>query len=124
MNPRKTAGLIGWILYFPYIIIFTYFIKENLFSVIGDEILKGSTIDTNSNFICKKLHGLGINVKRVNISYEIRSFSDQYDIVFTTGGVGPTHDDKTYIDSSLNEPPKTAYSTLYSLRVPTGEECC
>lgn len=73
--------------------------------VIGDEILKGSTIDTNSHFISKKLHELGVQVKKItaigdnidDISNEIRSFSEKFDYVFTTGGVGPTHDDKTYI---------------------------
>ncbi|VDN30816.1 unnamed protein product [Cylicostephanus goldi] len=60
----------------------------SMISVIGDEILKGSTMDTNSHFICMKLHELGVQVKK---------FSQRYDYVFTTGGVGPTHDDKTYI---------------------------
>ncbi|VDO70742.1 unnamed protein product [Heligmosomoides polygyrus] len=77
--------------------------------VIGDEILKGSTIDTNSHFISKKLHELGVQVKKItaigdnidDISNEIRSFSEKFDYVFTTGGVGPTHDDKTYIGKSF-----------------------
>ncbi|VDL73992.1 unnamed protein product [Nippostrongylus brasiliensis] len=64
--------------------------------VIGDEILKGSTRDTNSNFISKKLHELGIQVKKLYFLLR-KGRPERFDYVFTTGGVGPTHDDKTYI---------------------------
>ncbi|ETN73905.1 molybdopterin binding domain protein, partial [Necator americanus] len=62
-------------------------------------------MDTNSHFIVKNLHELGVQVKKIStigdsveeISNEILHFSQRFDYVFTTGGVGPTHDDKTYI---------------------------
>ena len=72
--------------------------------IIGDEILKGQTLDTNTSFLAGKLHGLGIRVERVSvvpdqvetIAQEVKSFSDRFSLVLTSGGIGPTHDDLTY----------------------------
>lgn len=71
--------------------------------IIGNEVLSGKTQDTNSHFLCKELRALGVEVRRVTvipdeielIGQEVASFSRTFDFVFTTGGVGPTHDDVT-----------------------------
>ncbi|KQT18529.1 damage-inducible protein CinA [Chryseobacterium sp. Leaf404] len=70
---------------------------------IGDEILSGNTVDTNSNFIATELKNIGIKVVQIfTISDEIeiikntlKSAFDIGDLVITTGGLGPTRDDKT-----------------------------
>jgi molybdenum cofactor synthesis domain-containing protein len=71
--------------------------------VIGNEILSGKTADENSVFLARELRELGVDVRKVSviaddtatIAAEVRVFSSTYDYVFTTGGVGPTHDDLT-----------------------------
>ena len=70
---------------------------------IGDEILSGNTVDTNSNFIATELKKIGIPVVQIlTISDEINSIKkvlqtalDLGDLVIATGGLGPTKDDKT-----------------------------
>ncbi len=71
--------------------------------IIGNEILSGKVVDTNSAFLCRELRELGVDVERIAvipdviavIAGEVRSQSTAYDLVFTSGGVGPTHDDLT-----------------------------
>src|SRR5215471_20463276 len=71
--------------------------------VIGNEILSGKTRDENSPYLANELRNLGVDVRKISvipdhlnlISNEVRQFSNAYDYVFTTGGVGPTHDDLT-----------------------------
>ena len=71
--------------------------------IIGNEILSGKVEDSNSPYLCKELRFLGVDVKRlVTIPDEINvignhvfEYSQDYTWVFTTGGVGPTHDDVT-----------------------------
>ncbi|XP_040267822.1 FAD synthase [Bufo bufo] len=72
--------------------------------IIGDEILKGHTQDTNSFFMCKKLRSIGVKVEQISvipddvdlIAGEIAAFSSRFTYVLTSGGIGPTHDDVTF----------------------------
>ncbi|NWH80047.1 FLAD1 synthase, partial [Piaya cayana] len=72
--------------------------------VIGDEILRGHTQDTNSFFMCRRLHALGVKVARISvvpdeveaIADEVASFASRFTYVLTSGGIGPTHDDVTF----------------------------
>jgi molybdenum cofactor synthesis domain-containing protein len=71
--------------------------------VIGDEILSGRTRDANSAYIADCLNKIGIELREVrvvgDVSAEIiaavRALRTRYDYLFTTGGIGPTHDDIT-----------------------------
>ncbi len=71
--------------------------------IIGNEILSGKTQDQNSFFLAAELRSLGVSLIRISvipddlemISNEAALFSKAFDFVFTTGGVGPTHDDIT-----------------------------
>lgn len=71
--------------------------------IIGDEILSGRTLDTNTQTIATMLGEKGISVVHVRIVPDIidvivenlNAIRGDVDYVFTTGGIGPTHDDKT-----------------------------
>ena len=71
--------------------------------VIGNEILSGKVADTNSPFLAGELRALGVTLRRIStipdelplIASEVRLHHETYDLVFTSGGVGPTHDDMT-----------------------------
>jgi len=71
--------------------------------IIGDEILSGRTEDRNLVYLAKWLGKLGINLSEVRIVLDdenaiieaVNSLRKKYDYVFTTGGIGPTHDDIT-----------------------------
>ncbi|KAM7203527.1 putative molybdenum cofactor synthesis domain containing protein [Rhypophila sp. PSN 637] len=72
--------------------------------IIGDEVLGGKTVDTNSAYMAKWCFSLGINLKRIEVIADdeseiieaVRRMSDKFDFVVTSGGIGPTHDDITY----------------------------
>jgi molybdenum cofactor synthesis domain-containing protein len=71
--------------------------------VIGDEILSGRTKDKNIGHIADHLTAIGIQMKEVRvvpdeepeIVHALNALRKRYDYVFTTGGIGPTHDDIT-----------------------------
>ncbi len=71
--------------------------------IIGNEILSGRTQDTNTSTLSNWLNSIGVNVEEVRIipDVEIKIIEtlnflrNNYDYVFTTGGIGPTHDDIT-----------------------------
>ena len=71
--------------------------------LIGDELLSGRTQDTNLGTIARFLEPLGVQVGEARIISDerdiiietIRAFAARFVYVFTTGGIGPTHDDIT-----------------------------
>ena len=71
--------------------------------VIGDEILSGRTKDKNIGHIADHLTGIGIQLKEVRIVPDdeeeiiaaVNALRARHHYVFTTGGIGPTHDDIT-----------------------------
>lgn len=71
--------------------------------VIGNEILSGKVEDTNSPYLARELRRLGVTLLRIEtipddldlIAEAVARFHRSYDLVFTSGGVGPTHDDVT-----------------------------
>lgn len=115
--------------------------------IIGDEILSGKTKDDNSFFMAQELWSRGIYLRRIcvipdsieDIAKTIRDFSEKFDYVFTSGGIGPTHDDvtiegiskafnvKPVIDKTLKEFLETKQGTLTPeqlkmAEVPNGAE--
>ncbi|HEU4550337.1 MAG TPA: molybdopterin-binding protein [Rhizomicrobium sp.] len=77
--------------------------KSAAILVIGDEILSGRTQDTNSGHIARILGSLGIAVHEIRVVGDVEgrivdalnALRAAHDLVFTTGGIGPTHDDIT-----------------------------
>ena len=71
--------------------------------IIGDEILSGKFTDENTPYLARRCRELGLDLRRVvvvpdivdEIAAEVAAMSPRFDHIFTTGGVGPTHDDVT-----------------------------
>lgn len=71
--------------------------------LIGNELLSGKVHEANLLALARTLRALGVRLERVvmipddidTIAHEVKALSDAFDVVFTSGGVGPTHDDVT-----------------------------
>jgi molybdenum cofactor synthesis domain-containing protein len=101
--------------------------------MIGDEILSGRTKDENLNFLASNLTNLGINLKEVRVIPDdeekiieaVQILKNEYHYIFTTGGIGPTHDDITIdaIAKALNDKitlNQQAYKILINYYGPNG----
>ncbi|UPM42585.1 competence/damage-inducible protein A [Halocatena salina] len=70
---------------------------------VGDELLAGETIDTNATWLAEQLVARGVDIQRIttvpdrvaDIARVVNEHHAEYDVVLTTGGLGPTHDDRT-----------------------------
>ena len=70
---------------------------------VGDELLAGDTVNTNASWLAERLAERGVSVRRVlvvpderaEIAERVRTYSDAYDAVLVTGGLGGTPDDVT-----------------------------
>jgi molybdenum cofactor synthesis domain-containing protein len=73
--------------------------------VIGDEILSGKTVEQNAHLLIGELRELGVALRRIavipddvdEVATAVQELSARFDHVFTSGGVGPTHDDVTIL---------------------------
>ena len=71
--------------------------------VIGNEILSGRTKDANLNYLATELNAIGVRLLEARVVADlpeaiiaaVNALRGAYDYVFTTGGIGPTHDDIT-----------------------------
>ena len=115
--------------------------------VIGNEILSGRTQDTNLAYLARKLNDYGIQVREARVVPDIEAqiveaidaLRTRYDYLFTTGGIGPTHDDITaecvakafgvdlVVDERIAEiirrrpaPPEVMASRMRMARIPRG----
>ena len=87
---------------------------------IGDELLLGQVINTNQAYISEKLTGIGVNVERMTTAPDdmqaiVNAFADAWprsDVVISTGGLGPTHDDVT----------KKAVCTFFDTKLVSNDE--
>ncbi|MDD9900449.1 MAG: competence/damage-inducible protein A [Alphaproteobacteria bacterium] len=100
--------------------------------IIGNEILSGRTKDANAVWLAEKLAARGLKLCEIRVVRDeeddiisaVHALSDKYDLVFTTGGIGPTHDDitapcmaKTFnVALPLNDDARRALEEHYTAR--------
>ncbi|MFQ5949237.1 MAG: molybdopterin-binding protein [Nitrospiria bacterium] len=81
--------------------------KNAAIVIIGNEILSGKVADQNAVYLARELRSLGVDLRRVVvipdnieiIAEEVANCRERVDLIFTSGGVGPTHDDVTKEES-------------------------
>jgi len=108
--------------------------------IIGDEILNGKTIDTNSAYFAKYCFELGIDLKRIEVIADnedeifeaSRRMVANYDFVISSGGIGPTHDGTLELDKTIHSRayvyqilptsrwPRPSIRDLFIMRKPSG----
>ena len=101
--------------------------------VIGDEILSGKVEEANVSALARVLRGCGVELRRVvvvmddrgEIEREVRQLSAQHDWLFTSGGVGPTHDDVTVeaVARAFGVPVVSSPTMEEMLRAHYGDGC-
>ncbi|TGZ65831.1 hypothetical protein CRM22_005670 [Opisthorchis felineus] len=72
--------------------------------VVGNEILTGKVEETNARLVCRAASTLGLKLQKISIlpdvvevvAREANDFMHNFDVVITSGGIGPTHDDVTF----------------------------
>ncbi|KER21272.1 hypothetical protein T265_15126, partial [Opisthorchis viverrini] len=72
--------------------------------VVGNEILTGKVEETNARLVCRAASTLGLKLQKISIlpdvvevvAREANDFMRSFDVVITSGGIGPTHDDVTF----------------------------
>ena len=100
--------------------------------IIGNEILSGRTQDLNSRYLAQRLLSIGIIVNEIRIIPDIKDkiinsvneLRNKYNFVFTSGGIGPTHDDITAecvasafdVDLQVNKDAKKLLENYYSTK--------
>ena len=107
-------------------------LRTSCIIIIGNEILSGRTQDLNSRYLAQRLLSVGIIVNEVRIIPDIKDqiinsvneLRNKYNFVFTSGGIGPTHDDITAecvasafdVDLPVNEDAKKLLENYYSTK--------
>lgn len=100
--------------------------------VIGDEILTGKVHDRNSHLLAQVLFERGVRLQRIetvpdeldDIAASVCRLSERFTYVFTSGGIGPTHDDMTYagiaqafgVGLEYHQPTLDAFAAYYQSR--------